>query len=176
MPDSAVVQWEGLAWAYVAPRRPVVSSGCASPPIARSTGGWIVEGGAAVRETPSSSPARRSCSRRSSAPESPSATSRASEPPALDADRRSFATPIRHPGSSIGLARRARRVRRRRRLQSRALDVFPEFAPPQVSIQTEAPGLSPEQVEILVTKPIEDAINGVEGIAAVRSQSIQGLS
>jgi CzcA family heavy metal efflux pump len=56
------------------------------------------------------------------------------------------------------------------------LDVFPEFAPPQVSIQTEAPGFSPEQVEVLVTKPIEDAINGVEGIAAVRSQSIQGLS
>jgi CzcA family heavy metal efflux pump len=56
------------------------------------------------------------------------------------------------------------------------LDVFPEFAPPQVSIQTEAPGLSPEQVEVLVTKPLEDAINGVEGIAAVRSQSIQGLS
>ena len=56
------------------------------------------------------------------------------------------------------------------------LDVFPEFAPPQVSIQTEAPGLSPEQVEILVTKPLEEAINGVEGIAAVRSQSIQGLS
>ena len=56
------------------------------------------------------------------------------------------------------------------------LDVFPEFAPPQVSIQTEAPGLSPEQVELLVTKPIEDAINGVQGIAAVRSQSIQGLS
>ena len=56
------------------------------------------------------------------------------------------------------------------------LDVFPEFAPPQVSIQTEAPGLSPEQVEILVTKPLEEAINGVEGIAVVRSQSIQGLS
>ena len=55
------------------------------------------------------------------------------------------------------------------------LDVFPEFAPPQVSIQTEAPGLSPEQVELQVTKPIEDAINGVQGIAAVRSQSIQGL-
>jgi Cu/Ag efflux pump CusA len=50
------------------------------------------------------------------------------------------------------------------------LDVIPEFAPPQVSIQTEAPGLSPEQVEILVTKPIEDAINCVEGNAAVRSQ------
>jgi hypothetical protein len=56
------------------------------------------------------------------------------------------------------------------------LDVFPEFAPPQVSIQTEAPGLSPEQVELQVTKPIEGAINGVQGIAAVRSQSIQGLS
>ncbi|HKU63152.1 MAG TPA: efflux RND transporter permease subunit [Gemmatimonadales bacterium] len=56
------------------------------------------------------------------------------------------------------------------------LDVFPEFAPPQVSIQTEAPGLSPEQVELLVTKPLEDAINGVQGIAVVRSQSIQGLS
>ena len=33
------------------------------------------------------------------------------------------------------------------------LDVFPEFAPPQVSIQTEAVGLTPEQVEILVTRP-----------------------
>ena len=61
-------------------------------------------------------------------------------------------------------------------LRRAPLDVFPEFAPPQVSIQTEAPGLSPEQVELQVTKPIEDAINGVQGIAAVRSQSIQGLS
>lgn len=56
------------------------------------------------------------------------------------------------------------------------LDVFPEFAPPQVSIQTEAHGFSPEQVEILVTRPIEDAINGVNGVGAIRSQSIQGLS
>ena len=55
-------------------------------------------------------------------------------------------------------------------------DVFPEFAPPQVQIQTESPGLSPEQVEVLVTKPIEDAINGAPGIATVRSQSIQGIS
>ncbi len=55
-------------------------------------------------------------------------------------------------------------------------DVFPEFAPPQVSIQTEAPGLSPEQVEVLVTQPIENAINGVAGIATLRSGSIQGLS
>lgn len=55
-------------------------------------------------------------------------------------------------------------------------DVFPEFAPPQVIIQTEAPGLSPEQVEMLVTQPIENAINGVTGIESLRSGSIQGLS
>jgi len=54
--------------------------------------------------------------------------------------------------------------------------VFPEFAPPRVSIQTEAPGLSPEQVELLVTQPIENAINGVTGIESLRSNSIQGLS
>lgn len=55
-------------------------------------------------------------------------------------------------------------------------DVFPEFAPPQVAIQTEAPGLAPEQVEVLVTQPIENAINGLPGLDALRSQSIQGLS
>src|SRR3981189_3870395 len=56
------------------------------------------------------------------------------------------------------------------------LDVFPNFAPPQVSVQTEAPGLSPEQVEVLVTQPVENAINGVPGIESLRSRSIQGLS
>ena len=55
-------------------------------------------------------------------------------------------------------------------------DVFPEFAPPQAVIQTEAPGLSPEQVEALVTRPIETAVNGASGITALRSSSIQGLS
>ena len=55
-------------------------------------------------------------------------------------------------------------------------DVFPEFAPPQVVIQCEAPGLAPEQVETLVTQPIENAVNGVPGIKALRSSSIQGLS
>ena len=54
--------------------------------------------------------------------------------------------------------------------------VFPEFSPPEVSIQTEAPGLSPEQVEVLVTQPIENAINGVAGLDTLRSGSIQGLS
>lgn len=55
-------------------------------------------------------------------------------------------------------------------------DVFPEFAPPEAVIQTEAAGLSPEQVEVLVTQPIESAINGVPAIAGLRSGSIQGLS
>jgi len=54
--------------------------------------------------------------------------------------------------------------------------VFPEFAPPQVGIQTEAAGLTPEQVEVLVTQPIENAINGVPGVQTLRSTSIQGLS
>src|SRR5262249_61317757 len=52
----------------------------------------------------------------------------------------------------------------------------PEFAPPQVSSQTEAVGLTPEQVEILVTRPIENAISGVPGVRTLRSTSIQGLS
>lgn len=55
-------------------------------------------------------------------------------------------------------------------------DVFPEFAPPQVGIQTEAAGLTAEQVEILVTRPIENAVNGVPGVRNLRSTSIQGLS
>lgn len=61
-------------------------------------------------------------------------------------------------------------------LRQAKYDVFPEFAPARVSIQTEAPGLSPEQVELLVTQPIENAINGVSGIDSLRSNSIQGLS
>ena len=43
-------------------------------------------------------------------------------------------------------------------------------------IQTEAPGLSPEQVEALVTRPIEAALNGSNDLESLRSQSIQGLS
>ncbi len=57
-----------------------------------------------------------------------------------------------------------------------AVDVFPEFAPPQVVIQTEAPGLSPEDVESLITFPIESAVNGTPNVANVRSQSSVGLS
>jgi CzcA family heavy metal efflux pump len=56
------------------------------------------------------------------------------------------------------------------------LDVFPEFVPSQADIQTEAPGFSPQQVEELVTKQIENSVNGAAGLATMRSESIPGLS
>jgi CzcA family heavy metal efflux pump len=56
------------------------------------------------------------------------------------------------------------------------LGVFPEFAPPQTMIQTEASGLAPEQVEALITQPIENVLLGLNDVATIRSQSIQGLS
>lgn len=55
-------------------------------------------------------------------------------------------------------------------------DVFPEFAPPQIVVQTEAPGLSSEEVERLVTIPIEAALNGVSRIETLRSSSVPELS
>ncbi len=56
------------------------------------------------------------------------------------------------------------------------LDVLPEFVSPQLSIQTEAPGLTPGQVELSVTRAVEAAVNGAPGLAALRSESIAGLS
>src|SRR6267154_6343543 len=56
------------------------------------------------------------------------------------------------------------------------LDVFPEFAPPLVEIQTEAPGLSTNEVESLVTMPIENALTGLAHVKTVRSKSVLGLS
>lgn len=57
-----------------------------------------------------------------------------------------------------------------------SVDVFPEFVPSQVAIQTEAPGFAPQQVEELVTRPIENLVNGAAGLATLRSESIPGLS
>lgn len=56
------------------------------------------------------------------------------------------------------------------------LDVFPEFAPLQVDIHTEAIGLAPEEVESQITVPIERAVNGLPGVTTVRSSSKVGLS
>ncbi len=56
------------------------------------------------------------------------------------------------------------------------LDVFPEFAPVKVEIQTEAPGLSTEEVEQLISMPLEHALNGTPGLKTLRSKSVLGLS
>ncbi|MEJ2032807.1 MAG: efflux RND transporter permease subunit, partial [Deltaproteobacteria bacterium] len=55
-------------------------------------------------------------------------------------------------------------------------DVFPEFAPPQVRLRLETPGLSPEQVENLVTRPVERALAGVQGVKTICSHSLQGVA
>jgi Cu/Ag efflux pump CusA len=61
-------------------------------------------------------------------------------------------------------------------LQRMSVDVFPEFAPPQVVLQTEAPGMAPQDVESLITYQLESAINGSPGVTAVRSKTSVGLS
>ncbi|MEO7330615.1 MAG: efflux RND transporter permease subunit [Minicystis sp.] len=63
-----------------------------------------------------------------------------------------------------------------RAVRSTPLDVFPEFAPPRVEIQTEAPGLSTEEVESLITVPLENALNGTSWLRTLRSTSVLGLS
>src|SRR3954470_2067798 len=57
-----------------------------------------------------------------------------------------------------------------------SFDVFPDFAPPHVLVQTEAPGLDATQVEALVTRPLEGLLAGTENVRSVRSTSSQGLS
>ncbi len=61
-------------------------------------------------------------------------------------------------------------------LQRMSVDVFPEFAPPQVVIQTEVSGMAPQDVESLITYPLESAINGTPGVSSVRSKTSVGLS
>jgi CzcA family heavy metal efflux pump len=57
------------------------------------------------------------------------------------------------------------------------VDVFPEFTPPYVEVQTEALGLSADEVESLITVPLEvNLLNGVEGVDVIRSESVAGLS
>ena len=62
------------------------------------------------------------------------------------------------------------------RIPETKVDVFPEFAPPQVEIQTIALGNSTAEVESLVTVPIEEALNGLPGLDEMRSKSVAQLS
>lgn len=61
-------------------------------------------------------------------------------------------------------------------MESTAFDVFPEFAPLLVEVQTEAQGLSTTDVESLITVPIENALSGVAKLDKMRSKSVLGLS
>src|SRR5215217_898732 len=62
------------------------------------------------------------------------------------------------------------------RMKNSAIDVFPEFAPPKVEVQTVSIGLSASAVEELITVPLEQALNGVPGLDVLRSRSVTDLS
>lgn len=61
-------------------------------------------------------------------------------------------------------------------LRKMPVDVFPEFAPPVVEVQTEAIGLSAEEVESMITYSLEELLSGVPWLESTRSKSVTGLS
>ncbi|HEV8573267.1 MAG TPA: efflux RND transporter permease subunit, partial [Dehalococcoidia bacterium] len=63
-----------------------------------------------------------------------------------------------------------------REIQDAPMDVFPEFAPPRVEVQTIAIGLSAAEVESQVTIPLEEQFNGLEDLKTIRSKSVRDLS
>ncbi len=62
------------------------------------------------------------------------------------------------------------------RVRDMPVDVFPEFAPPFVEVQTEGPGMSTEEIESLITIPLEQSLNSTPGLDVMRSKSVPGLS
>ena len=62
------------------------------------------------------------------------------------------------------------------RIAQAGLDIFPEFAPKAVIVQTEAPGMTTEQVETRVSLPLERSLAGLANLDHVRAESIAGLS
>jgi CzcA family heavy metal efflux pump len=72
--------------------------------------------------------------------------------------------------SAVLLAYGSERIRRM------PVDVFPEFAPPMVEVQTEGPGMTAAEIEDLITIPMEQQLRGVPGVDVIRSSSVEGLS
>jgi len=82
------------------------------------------------------------------------------------AERKALRVSAARPGLIIGADQ----------MRDMRVDVFPEFAPPIVEIQTPCLGLSPTEVEALVTIPIEQALAGVPELDILRSKSVTDLS
>src|SRR5213080_3355051 len=61
-------------------------------------------------------------------------------------------------------------------IRNQQVDVFPEFAPTIVTIQTACLGLTASEVEELVSVPLEDALNGIPGVETIRSSSVPQLN
>ncbi|HZA01416.1 MAG TPA: efflux RND transporter permease subunit, partial [Hyphomicrobiaceae bacterium] len=61
-------------------------------------------------------------------------------------------------------------------LRKMPIDVFPEFAPPLVEIQTEGPGMSAEEVEELITIPLEQTLRNTPALAVLRSSTVNAFS
>ncbi len=61
-------------------------------------------------------------------------------------------------------------------IEKMPVDVFPEFSPPKVEIQTLAVGLAPDEVENLITVPLEEVLAGTPGLDVIRSKSVNDLS
>jgi Cu/Ag efflux pump CusA len=62
------------------------------------------------------------------------------------------------------------------KIKEMPIDVFPEFAPPYVEIQTEGPGMSAREIESLVTVQLENTFANIPGVEDIRSKSVEGLS